>query len=106
MLEDSLERPRGFKLGVRCDDGAVVYLNGKEVGRVRMPDGPVTHETLATTKADNIKEHLLHTFELDPALIRVEAENVIAVEVHQVDPTSSDTRFDLRLTSSSTLLIP
>ncbi|MFT5408131.1 MAG: hypothetical protein ACI8XO_000700 [Verrucomicrobiales bacterium] len=29
------------------DDGAIVYLNGKEVVRDNMPDGKVTHDTFA-----------------------------------------------------------
>lgn len=34
-------------LTVRADDGAVVYLNGQEVGRKRMPEGVIDHYTYA-----------------------------------------------------------
>jgi len=31
------------------DDGAVYYLNGKEIGRSRMPAGPVQYRTLTAS---------------------------------------------------------
>ncbi len=36
-------------VGVRCDDGAIVYINGVEVGRRNMPSGTVGHNTMAAT---------------------------------------------------------
>ena len=33
------------------DDGAIIYLNGQEVLRIRMPDGSFDSETRATTEA-------------------------------------------------------
>jgi hypothetical protein len=61
------------------DDGAVIYLNGFEAARVRMPAGAVTFDTLANTNVANAVvenanipiEHLL------------DGDNVLAVEVHQ-----------------------
>ncbi len=43
--------PAGFStvtLTTRADDGAVMYLNGVEIGRRNMPAGPVTSTTYAT----------------------------------------------------------
>lgn len=36
-------------VGVRCDDGAVLYINGQEVGRRNMPTGAIGHNTMAAT---------------------------------------------------------
>jgi hypothetical protein len=36
-------------VGVRCDDGAVLYINGQEVGRRNMPTGAIGHSTMAAT---------------------------------------------------------
>ena len=45
----SVTRPDLVDLSVSLETnlGAVFYLNGVEVGRHRMPEGPVNHETLA-----------------------------------------------------------
>src|SRR5213592_4132507 len=43
----SLESISSLNLRLLRDDGAVVYLNGKEALRSNMPDGSITSETLA-----------------------------------------------------------
>jgi len=72
---------------------AVVYINGVEVGRFNMPEGtsPTTpaRRTRAMTGAHSISHH--------PASLLVEGRNVLAVEIHQATPTSSDISFDLEL---------
>lgn len=81
------------------DDGAVVYLNGTEVARSNMPEGPVSPDTPATVNVDGDEEtSTLVTFELPAALIR-SGTNVVAVELHQVSAQSSDISFDARLTA-------
>ncbi|MCP4194057.1 MAG: hypothetical protein GY768_25900 [Planctomycetaceae bacterium] len=81
-----------------CDDGAVVYLNGKEVQRFNMPGGAVTEHTqaLAAVGADAAEERQLRPFLIEGQLIQ-DGENLIAVSVHQANPTSSDLAFDLEL---------
>jgi len=78
------------------DDGAVVYLNGQEVVRSGMPGGEIGFDTRASATAGGATESTFFEFDIDPALI-LPGENVIAVEIHQVSPTSSDTSFDLEL---------
>lgn len=34
-----------LRFEIKVDDGAVVYVNGKELFRVRMPDGPIDGDT-------------------------------------------------------------
>lgn len=77
------------------DDGAVVYINGQEVVRDRMPAGEITHTTLATAAADE-QENQFHEYSISAAPFRI-GTNVVAVEVHQVNSQNSDLSFDLEL---------
>ncbi len=76
------------------DDGAVVYLNGVEVGRFNMPDGPVNYLTTAPNASD---DGMFFFPALIPVSLLVDGTNVLAVEIHQTNPTSSDISFDLDL---------
>ncbi|MCL4179863.1 MAG: lamin tail domain-containing protein [Verrucomicrobia bacterium] len=80
------------------DDGAVVYLNGTEVLRIGMPDGPIDYATFATRTIDNAT--LEGPFNIPTASL-IQGLNVIAVEVHQVNDTSSDVAFGLSLDASA-----
>ena len=86
------------KLNLRLlrDDGAVVYLNGVEVVRSNMPDGAIDFMTLASTGIGGEDEYTYLEFEVDPNLL-LTGTNVIAVEIHQDAPSSSDISFDLEL---------
>lgn len=67
----------GLAIRVKCDDGAVVYLNGSEIVRENLPSGPIAFNTAATLAPDD--GQLFHVFVIDPALL-VAGENVLAVE--------------------------
>ena len=84
-----------------CDDGAVVYLNGTEIIRDGIPEGPVTHGTLANVTAGGDAESAIRTHSVARELM-VRGRNVIAAEIHQSSKTSSDTRFDFALKRAST----
>ena len=93
--------PRGarFSIDQILDDGAVYYLNGVEIGRSRMPSGDVTFTTpSASTVSDAAEERDVLSAEGAPL---VEGANVLAVEVHQTNPTSSDLVFGARLRVSA-----
>jgi len=77
------------------DDGAVVYLNGTEVMRHNMPAGAINYQTLATATV-NAPEEATFFEQLIPALL-VNGQNTIAVEIHQVNVSSSDISFNLEL---------
>jgi hypothetical protein len=83
-------------IGLIRDDGAVVYLNGREVFRSNMPSGPITPSTLASSVVASVEESTVFTQTINPAWIRP-GRNVLAVELHQCDPGSSDTSFRLEL---------
>lgn len=78
---------------LQCDDGAVVYLNGRELTRVNMPAGELDHLTPAAGVAN---ESAVHSMILPANLLRP-GPNVVAAEVHQVNAASSDLSFDASL---------
>lgn len=80
-------------LGLRRDDGAVVYLNGVEIRRDNLPAGPIDASTRALTSMSGSDETAFVESALPPELL-VAGSNLLAVEVHQVDPTSSDLTLD------------
>ena len=77
------------------DDGAVVYINGIEVLRTNMPAGSIAYHTLASSPIFFTEGNLVIR-NLSPNFLKM-GVNVIAVEIHQVSPTSSDISFDLEL---------
>lgn len=93
--ESSFRRPT---IHLLRDDGAVVYLNGIEVFRSNMPEGPISYTTLASGAIPNADETTYFISTLETNLLR-NGTNVIAVEIHQATVTSSDISFDLALTA-------
>lgn len=101
---DAVTDYQGLGLCVQFDDGVVVYLNGRELGRRNMPDGPIDHGTPAKGSVREKNEYPrfgtaegeYQCWPLDTGDL-VAGENVIAAEVHQRGPNSSDLAFDLRL---------
>ncbi|MGK0190268.1 MAG: hypothetical protein ACI9R3_006091 [Verrucomicrobiales bacterium] len=87
-------------LGLQRDDGGIVYLNGTEIRRDRMPSGPITSSTFADSPAvGGGDESIFYVTSLTAAQLAllVPGNNIIAVEIHQQATTSSDISFDLEL---------
>ncbi len=78
------------------DDGAVIYLNGKEAYRNNMTLDQVLYETWSTSVIGGADESTWFEDVIDPALLR-DGVNVLAVEVHQCNAGSSDLSFDFEL---------
>ncbi|MDA8968921.1 CotH kinase family protein [Akkermansiaceae bacterium] len=85
-----------LSLELQRDDGAVVYLNGKEVFRSNMDDGTVNFDTPAQNTASGNDETTFYSKAVAISEL-VTGTNVLAVEVHQITQSSSDVSFDLRL---------
>ncbi|MCK4342303.1 MAG: lamin tail domain-containing protein [Phycisphaerae bacterium] len=86
----------GMMLYLLRDDGAVVYLNGQEIARSNMEPGvPIYYYTMAWDAGET--EGVWFEYPVDPVGLLVEGENILAVEVHQHSPFSSDISFDLAL---------
>jgi len=90
-----------LELELLRDDGAVVYLNGREILRSNMPGGEITCETRAAEGVGGADESTFFHFSIDPAGMLEDGANVLAVEIHQRSPTSSDISFDLELTAAA-----
>ncbi|MGD0743991.1 MAG: LamG-like jellyroll fold domain-containing protein [Verrucomicrobiota bacterium] len=81
------------------DDGAVFYLNGVEIARANMPAGAVTYTTLASTTVSDATDYTVLNISGDLLANLVAGDNVLAVEVHQINSTSSDIVFGSALCS-------
>jgi len=91
---------QSLTLSILRDDGAVVYLNGTEVFRTGMPTGTIAFNTLASGQ---IEDTTYYTASISSALLQA-GTNVLAVEIHQGGPTSSDISFDAQLVASTSAL--
>lgn len=89
----------GLQIELNRDDGAVVYINGAEVGRSNIGAGTVTYSTIASNASP---ENVFETMAVPSAILPLlqNGENVIAVEVHQSALDSSDLGFDLELSAT------
>jgi hypothetical protein len=90
----------GVVLRFLKDDGGIIYLNGAEVWRLHMPDPPTDFFSYANFTAGGADETTYYT-NVVPAGTLVAGTNVVAVEVHQVNNTSSDLGFDLEIVGNS-----
>ncbi len=77
------------EVSVAYDDAYAVYLNGTRIA------GNLPFDAAYNYYSSNAIEETIATTEVDPMLL-VAGENVIAVEIHQAGPTSSDISMDLR----------
>ncbi|WP_262002152.1 delta-60 repeat domain-containing protein [Microbacterium sp. Mcb102] len=71
--------------------GIVVYVNGTEVGRVNMPEGAITADTLALP-ADAAQKPVTVAI---PLTVLADGADVITVEVHSVAAGQSRLSFDM-----------
>ena len=79
------------------DDGAIVYLNGRELGRSNMDGGNQQYGDFAQNATSNEGGLVnLGSTVLAPGDL-VEGTNILAVELHQSSDSSSDTGLDLQL---------
>ena len=92
-------------LGMVRDDGIVVYLNGTEVYRNNMPTGTIGYTTRATTAIGGADESAWITTSLNVSSL-LQGTNVLAVEIHQQAPNSSDISFNALLYASSQPVVP
>ena len=90
---------------VMRDDGVVVYLNGSEVFRDNMPGGAVNYLTPAAGAVGGADESTFYAGTIDPAYL-VNGTNVLAVEIHQANGSSSDISFDFELTGAQSFVAP
>lgn len=79
------------------DDGAVIHLNGVEVGRSNMPaSGAMDYTTAALSNPSGVDENTYYEIPL-PVANLLEGNNVLAVEIHKVSAGDGDLSFDGRV---------
>ena len=85
-----------YRFEVLRDDGAVIYINGVEVGRMNF-DSVVGDPMDYLTPSLFASEETSYFSFIVPASFFVSGANMIAVEIHQGSGSSSDISFDLKL---------
>jgi len=90
------QRFTALNLSLMRDDGAVLYLNGREVARSNMELGTIAYASEARTVVGNDDEQRFIDIALNPADL-LAGDNVLAVEIHQMGDASTDLGFDLGL---------
>jgi hypothetical protein len=83
-------------------DGAVFYLNGTELFRTNLPDGPVAHTTAASSIVTNPSSSAPFVV---PAGALLNGTNVLAVSLHKA-ASSPGVLFDAALDSTETPVDP
>lgn len=78
------------------DDGFMAWINGQLVAQVRPPVGEPHFDSLAGSNAPEPQRFEVHPI-ADPAAVLRPGENVLAVQVFNVSPGSSDLVFDAEL---------
>ncbi len=86
------------QLNLMIDDGAIVYLNGTEIARVRVADG-ITYADYSGAGFGPDNPSAFEAIDYTSMPFRA-GDNVLAVEVHQHDAGSSDLAFDAELVVS------
>ncbi|MES2708277.1 MAG: Ig-like domain-containing protein [Verrucomicrobiota bacterium] len=82
-----------WAFSVLADDGAVIYVNGQEAGRVNYPaEQALTPDSLNGGQAGD--ENNYTTLALDLTGVLVTGTNVISIELHQNSAESSDAGLD------------
>lgn len=87
-----LDAKDDFTAVVYVDDGAAVYVNGTEIGRYNLPTGTLLYSTYANTYINGETA----SFDIPKNLLN-EGANLIAIEVHQCNATSSDLIIDMSI---------
>jgi len=96
---DPAQRKKLESLGflLRRDDGAIVYLNGREVIRSNMAPGKVSFTTPAASAIGPADEATYHRYMVPLESLAKGEVNTVAIEVHQSNPSSSDLFIDLEI---------
>lgn len=88
--------PISLDARVLRDDGIALFLNGVPVVLDNLPTRTPRFETLATVAIAGAEESAWTSWRLSPSLLQP-GVNVLAAEVHQASPGSTDLSFDLEL---------
>lgn len=88
-----------LNISIIRDDGAIVYLNGKEIGRSNLAAGNVAFSTTASSASPEQAIVALPGYTLQVGDL-IEGVNILAIEVHQQSNGSSDLGIDATVTAA------
>ena len=98
--------PTGVALQMQgyIDDGAVFYLNGTEIYRLRMPSGTIVNSTFATGYPCSGDATCIDYMSASGSAITnslIKGTNVLAVEVHNLSTASPDVTFGFAVSANA-----
>ncbi len=85
-----------LRIGLLCDDGGIVYLNGHQICTYNLSTTPVTYTTPADQAISGGDEDVFNEYNINTDYL-VSGTNILAVEIHQANQTSSDLSFDFEM---------
>ena len=88
-----------LRVSIIRDDGAIAYLNGKELGRSNLAAGNRGFSDFASSASPETEIIALPTFILQPGDL-LEGDNILAIEVHQSSAGSSDLGIDAQVSAA------
>ncbi len=100
---------QNVKFYARVDDGAAIYINGTEIGRVNIAANiPLAYNTFVANVFDPENSGYAPAAGIPiPSNLLVAGQNTLAVEVHQTSATSSDVILLARITAeAATVTVP
>ncbi len=95
---DDASQVKVMDIEAKLAQGAIVYVNGVEVGRVNLPAGAVTGATPASTYTDSTEDARVKTFRI-PGTLLTTGTNSLAVELHAWKAGATKAFFDLQATT-------
>ena len=95
---DDIENISTLGMRLKYDDGAIIYINGKEFFKTSNMESGMAFDEFTVDGDDTPTENFQEFARLSPDLL-VLGKNVIAVEIKQGDDRSSDVSFDLQLSA-------
>jgi hypothetical protein len=98
VVSDATALPPELLFKVYVDDGCIVWLNGREIGRFHVPAGEKAYDDTA----DNHEAEWEQKVVTNVRALAVSGTNILAVHVLQQTPTSSDMSFDAELIAAAT----
>ncbi len=93
---DSTENIHGIYLDILLNAGVVVYLNGKEIKRLNMPDGEIVFSTMPESIEKRSERKKYQNYFIKDGYNLKKGINIIAAEVHQNRSADKNTWFDLQ----------
>lgn len=101
-IADAGALPSSLILSMIHDDGAVVYINGTEVMRTALlpQSGTISYNTGTSSFVPTAQENSFFDYNISSSYFQT-GDNVIAIEVHNQNTSSSDVSFDCKINTST-----